>query len=125
MLQGKIEGDLRWQQGHMRGSSFCSRWTRALISLDRVAARHVRCWRILYRGRRQNRLSCQVSAFFIVPRRFVVRLRLRIKAGVQSVIRKLESLLNDERRFGVIDEIVVGEAVFLERVINPPAEKGD
>src|SRR6267143_642752 len=38
---------------------------------------------------------------------------------------KLESLLNDERRVGVIDEIVVGDAVVLQRVVDYPAEKGD
>src|SRR5260370_28580451 len=69
MLQGKVEGDLRRQQGHGRGASFCSRWTRALISLALagVAALDVRCWWILPRRRRQNRLSRPVSAFFICP----------------------------------------------------------
>ena len=80
MLQGKIEGDLRRQQGHRRGASFCSRWTRTLMALARVATLHVRCSRILSRRRRQNRLSRQVPTFFIVPRRFVIHLRLRIKA---------------------------------------------
>src|SRR6185295_15217738 len=63
------------------------------------------------------------AAFFVVPGRFVIDLCRRIKARIQAVFRQLESLFHDERRVGVVDDIVFGDAIVVDRVLDQPAEK--
>ena len=48
-----------------------------------------------------------------------------VEPGEQSVFRKFESFLHDEGGVGVIDEVVFGDAIVLDRVVDQAAEKGD
>src|SRR5262249_23995866 len=66
-----------------------------------------------------------ISAFFIVPRGNIVFRALRIEAGIESVFRKLESLLNNEGRVGVVENVVLGNPTVLDCVIDQPAKKSD
>ena len=54
-----------------------------------------------------------VAALLVVPGRLVVGLGRGIEAGEQAVFRQLESVLDDERGVGVVDQILVRNAVVL------------
>ncbi len=71
----------------------------------------------------RNRLACFVSAFLVVPGAFVVGLGRLIEAREQSILRQLESVFDDERGVGVVDQIFVRDAVVLDGVIDEAAEK--
>src|SRR5258708_35458288 len=79
-----------------------------------------------FRGRRQRRgyagESCvfrrKISALFVIPGRIVVLPSLRVVAGVEAVVRKLESFLDDERRVGPVDDVLASKAIVLQSVIE-------
>src|SRR5204863_755337 len=73
---------------------------------------------------RATGLARQVTAFLVVPGRFVVSLSRGVEAGVQAVLGKLEAFFDDEGGVGEVDQIVFGDAVVLDRVVDYPTEKG-
>ena len=80
----------------------------------------------ILRGRsRDYGLAGEVSTFFIVPGGFVVDLLLGIEAGEEAVFGQLESVFDDEGGVGVVDEIIFGDAVVGDGVVDHAAEEGD
>jgi hypothetical protein len=73
----------------------------------------------------QNRSFCpfEVSALFVVPGGFVVHLLFRIEAGVEAIVGEFESLFNNEGGVGVVDEVILGDAVVFDGVANYAAEE--
>src|SRR5713226_7241157 len=63
----------------------------------------------------------------IIPRGFIVTLRLGVKAGEDPVRvgRKLEIAFDDERRVRVVDHVIFRDAVVLDGIANDAAEEGD
>ncbi len=86
----------------------------------RGAARNVAC---RSRWRHGSDLRRLVAALFIIPGRLVVRLGRRIEAGEQSVVGQLESVFDDECSVGVIDQVLMRDAVVLDGVVDQAAEK--
>ncbi len=126
MLQGKIKGNLRRKQGGRRiaAGSFRTYRARRLIALPAtgLACVAVACGNCTTSGD-WHELARQITALFIIPAGFVVSLLACVKAGIQAVIGKLETLLDDECRVGVVDKVVLGDAVVLERVPDHTAQK--
>jgi len=73
----------------------------------------------------RRRLARDVTALLVIPSRFVVAVRGRVKAGEQPVLGKLETLLDDEGRIRVIQEIVLSDAVVFSGVMDEPAQERD
>src|ERR1700674_2686518 len=69
--------------------------------------------------------SFEVSALFVVPGRFVVHLLLGIEAGVEAIVGQFKSFFNNEGGVGVVDEVVLGDAVVFDGVANYAAEEGN
>src|SRR5207302_9868180 len=111
MLQGQVISNLRRQRGQRLGRS------------------HERC----SSGRRRSSWcgsvcrgnSASVVAIFVSPRRAIVGLRASVEARVQPIFRQLEAIFYDERGIGVVDEIVVCDAIVFDRVTDDSAEKRD
>src|SRR5579863_1127744 len=146
MLEGKIIGDLlghRWRRNRTATDGLGARRSLRLVALTfwplmRVAAvlprRNAALWlmalrRALSRGsgghRRGDELARNVAALFVVPSRLVVGLGIVIETGEQPVFRQLESVFDDERRVGVVDQVLVRDAVVLQRVVDHAAEEGN
>ena len=70
-------------------------------------------------------LTGQIAASFVIPRSLVVTVRGRIETGIQAVIRKLEAFFDDERGVGVIDQVLLGDPVVLQRVADDTAQEGN
>ena len=90
------------------------RWPAPLRLVDpslRRGASGIRQRRLLVPG---NRFAGLVSAFLVVPGALVVGLGRLIEAGEQSIFRQLESVFDDERGVGVVDQIFVRDAVVLD-----------
>ena len=66
-----------------------------------------------------------VAARLVIPGGLVVGLSLGVEARIQAVVRQLEAVFDEERRVGVVDEILVGDAIVLERVVDDAAEESD
>src|SRR5580658_766970 len=62
---------------------------------------------------------------FIVPGGLIVAVRGGVKSGIEPILRKFESILNNESRVGVIDEIFFGDAVVLDGVPDQAAKKSN
>src|SRR5579864_8598163 len=101
--------------GILRGSATLP-WLLLIVRLRRWMRGACRC------GRGGGGFPFKVSALLVIPRRLVVGLLVLIEAGVQAVFGELESFFNNERRVGVIDEVVVGDAIVLDRVIDESAQ---
>src|SRR5258705_6153300 len=69
--------------------------------------------------------STNVTAFFVIPGRFVIDLRRSIKSGIQAIFRQLESFFDDESGVCVVDNVVSGDAIVLDCVLNQPTKKRD
>ena len=140
MLKRQIVRHVCWKhrRGLRRFGGFRARGATGLMALTRAAtaARRgrssLRRRRLALRRRRRNGCGSRfcvtspaghVAAFFIIPGRFVVDLRRRIKTRVQSVFGQLESFLYDERGIRVVDDVVFRDSIVLNRVIDQPAEK--
>ena len=75
--------------------------------------------------RRAGWFSAQVTALFVIPSGFVIDLRGGIKTRVKPVLRKLEAILHHESGIRVIDQVLLGDAVVFDRVVNDSAQKRD
>src|SRR5208282_2083796 len=115
MLKRQVVGDIRGQRGRRCGRRRMS-----------GVARRSRSWRRGNCVRRSGsgiRFAAEVSAFFVIPRGFVVAARRRVKSRVQAVFREFETLFNDESRVGVVDEIFLGDPVVLDRITDQAAKE--
>src|SRR5260221_10449842 len=65
------------------------------------------------------------SALFVVPGGLVVSYCGGVETREQAILRKLESIFNNESRVGVVDEIVSGNAIVLNGVIDQSAKEGN
>src|SRR5256714_7077752 len=65
-----------------------------------------------------------VAALFVVPGRLVVSHPPGVEAGEQAVFGQLESVFDDEGGVGVVDEVISGEAIILDGVVDEAAEEG-
>src|SRR5579863_3120656 len=72
-----------------------------------------------------GRALARSAAFLIIPRSFVVGVRSGIKSRIQPILGQLESFLNNEGRIRVVDQVIFGVAVILDRVANQSAQKRD
>ena len=98
----------------------------ARLVVRRSSRRRRRMSHVLVRDARGNyRLTGHVPALLIVPRRFIVDLGRRIKAGIEAVFRQLESFLDKEGCVGVVSEIFLGDTIVLDDVVDDTAEEGD
>ena len=80
---------------------------------------------IQHRGAGRYGFASLIAARLVIPSGLVVGLSLGVEARVEAVVRQLEAIFDEERRVGVIDEILVGNAIVLERVVDDPAEESD
>src|SRR6202047_2927779 len=69
--------------------------------------------------------SFEVAALFIVPGGFVVHLFFRIEAGVEAIVGKFKSFFNNEGGVGVVDQVILGDAVVFNGVPDDATEEGD
>src|SRR5437762_2020793 len=74
---------------------------------------------------RDGRRQTGPARSFVVPRGLIVALALGVEAGVQAVLRELESFLDDERGVREVNEIIVRDPIVLNRVVDQAAEKRD
>ena len=149
MLQRQVIRHIRRQHRRRLGrfGCLCPSGTSSLIALAMssrsLRATLVRLLRILSRfgtpwlrsvarrcqSRRGNdrgsRGMAHVAAFLIVPRRLVIDLRSRIEAGIQSIVRQLETILHDEGGVGVVDEVILGDTVVVDRILDHATEESD
>ena len=130
MLEREIVRDFGRKHGRWNGSpcALSSHRPTCLMTLSTSCIRGMRLMLSRSSSRqsgRSRRLAGHVPAFFIVPRRFVVDLSGGIEAGVESIVGKLKTFLNNERRVGVIEQVIVGKATVLNGVVNQPAQEGD
>src|SRR5580700_6594247 len=135
MLQRQVVRRLRREQRNRRGANFCSGGASPLISGCSGDIRFLSMCRLVLSTRgalsgchRDSGVfssSFEVSALFVVPGGFVVHLLFRIKAGVEAIVGEFKSFLNDEGGVGVVDEVVLGDAVVFDGVANYAAQKGD
>ena len=72
-----------------------------------------------------SRFSRHLATWLVIPRGLVVGFGRFIKSGIEAVLRQLEAFLNQEGRIRVINEVFLGNAVVLERVVDQTAQKGD
>src|SRR5258708_39224273 len=79
----------------------------------------------LFRRRGRDRSAGHVSTFFIIPSLLVVDLLFRVEPGVETVFGKLESVLDNERGVGEVEEIVLGDSVVRDSVVDHASEEGD
>ena len=63
-------------------------------------------------GRAASGLAAHVSAFGVIPGRLVVGLGGRVEARVESIIRQLEAVSDDEGGVRVVHEIIFGAVSF-------------
>src|SRR5260370_34394763 len=77
----------------------------------------------LLRRRGGCRLAGEVSTLLIIPGGFVVHLFLGIKSGVEAVFGQLESVFDNEGGVGEVEEIVLGDAVVRDSVVDHAAEE--
>src|SRR5438270_5021022 len=66
-----------------------------------------------------------IIAFLIIPGCLVVNMGVVVEAGIQTVLRQFESIFDDEGGVGVIRQIILGEAIVLDAVVDQTAEKGN
>src|SRR5205085_12655381 len=74
---------------------------------------------------RGSRAMAHVAAFLIVPRRLVIGLRGRIESGIQAIVRQLETVLHDVGGVSVVEEIILGDAIVVDRVLDQATEESD
>src|SRR5579864_5027714 len=67
----------------------------------------------------------QIATFLIIPRGLVILHGGSIVSGVEAVFRKLETLLHDESGIGVVHQVIVGDAVFLNGIADEATEERD
>ena len=65
------------------------------------------------------------ASSLIIPARTVIRVRLIVETGIKAVFGKLESFLEQERGVGEICQILFGDALIFDRVIDNAAEECD
>src|ERR1700679_1363771 len=70
-------------------------------------------------------MPAEVSTFLIIPGGFVVGSSSGIEPGIESVLRQLETFLHNKRGVGVIDEIILGDAIVFDGIADQPAEESD
>src|SRR5580692_4916673 len=94
---------------------------REIVSdVGRQHRRRGRGWRIARR-----RFARGVAPLLVIPGGPVVTPGGFVESGIQAVVRELEAFLYQERRIGVIDQVIFGDAVILERVTDETAEEGE
>ena len=76
-------------------------------------------------GRDALGTSAHVAAFGVIPGGFVVGLGGGIESRIEPVLGKLEAVFDDEGGVGEIHQIIFGDAVVLDGVMDQPAEEGD
>ncbi len=77
------------------------------------------------RGAGRSGFASLVAARLVIPGGLVVGLGLGVEAGIQAVVGQLEAVFDEERCVGVVDEILVCDAIVLERVVDDAAEESD
>src|ERR1700722_3079737 len=70
-------------------------------------------------------LPAKISSFLIIPGGLVVGSSSGIEPGIESVLRQLETFLNNKRGVGVIDEIILGDAIVFDGIADQPAEESN
>src|SRR6516164_7124781 len=107
MLQGKIVCNIF---GKMRRSRF-------------AVDSGFRC----FRGSRLARssLAREVAALLVIPGTFLVGKCGRVKARKQSVLGKLETLLDHVSGIRVVEKVVFSDAIVFDGVMNEPAQKSN
>src|SRR5258705_13782926 len=78
--------------------------------------------RYSYRSRRR---WTNVTAFLIVPGGLVVSLSCGIEPGIQTILPQLESFLNHKYCVRVVYQIVFGNPIVLNCIVDQTAEKRD
>src|SRR5260370_32317170 len=107
MLERQVDINFRGQRSRS-GSGWRSatlRWHSA-VALDRRAA-------------------CSAAASLVVPTGPVVGLALFVEARIQTVFGQLESFLDQKRGVGIVDQVLLGDALAFESVTNQPAQDRD
>src|SRR5215813_12211488 len=72
-------------------------------------------------------LRISVRPELVTPGRFVVSAFLRVEARKRAFVitGQFETFLDDERRVGLVDDVISLNAVVAEREVDYPAEEGD
>src|ERR1700694_3447241 len=140
MLEREVVRNLWWKQRPRRDTAFCAGGSGTLISGCSGGVRLLSVCRFVLSvclvtlftcmamsgGSRDCRgFSFEVSALFVVPGGFVVHLLFRIEAGVEAIVGQLKSFFNNEGGVGVVDEVVLGDAIIFNGVPDDATEKGN
>src|SRR5271165_1918438 len=70
-------------------------------------------------------LALEVATFLIIPGGLVVTFLFGVEAGIEPVVGKLESFFNNESSVGVVDEIILSDAIVGDGVIDQPTQKSN
>src|ERR1700676_2079820 len=133
MLQREVVSRLWREQRHRSDAAFCPGGSGTLISgcsggiyLLSVCLVALSTCMAMSGGCRDSRsFSFEVSALFVVPGGFVVHLLFRIEAGVEAIVGEFKSFFNNEGGVGVVDEVILGDAVVFDGIANYAAEECD
>src|SRR5713226_7029310 len=124
MLERKVVRSLWGKQRHRRDAALCPGGSGTLISgcssgihLLSVCLVRLSTCMAMPGGRRDCRsFSFEVSALFVVPGGFVVHLLFRIEAGIEAIVGEFKSFFNNEGGVGVVDEVILGDAIVFDGV---------
>src|SRR5271157_6122790 len=116
MLQIKIEGDVWWQR---------SRNGRCASAGNAVGTNLLVSSGIHDGPTSRSSLARKVAARLVVPRIFVVDVLFWIEAGKKPVFRQFESVLDNECGVRVVGQILLGNTVVLQRVVDDAAQEGN
>ena len=126
LLLQQLVNAARMLQVEIVGNVGRQRWRRRRSTVRPRASRAHRLTRSrLHLLPTHGRLPGQIAAGFVIPSGLVVAVRGRIEAGIQAIVGKLETLFDDERRVGVVDQVLLGDPVVLQGVADDTAQKGD
>src|SRR4029077_4447899 len=69
--------------------------------------------------------AAHISALGVIPGIPVVGLRGGIKSRVKTVLREFESFLHQDWSTGVVEQVIFGDPVVLDGVVDQPTEKSN
>src|ERR1700675_4166495 len=133
MLERQVVSRFWGKQRHRRDAALCPGGSGTLMSGCTGGIRLLRvclvalftCMAMPGVCRDSCSFSFEVSALFVIPGGFVVHLRFRIEAGIEAIVGEFKPFFNNEGGVGVVDQVILGDAVIFDGVANYAAEKGD
>src|SRR5690348_14211602 len=70
-------------------------------------------------------LAANIAALFVIPGGLVVGLRRSIKTRIKSILGQLETVLDYKCCVCVVEQVVFGDAIVFDGVMNQAAEESD